>query len=36
MHKVNVGPKDKVMVVVIVEETIFRTNVVNLTRLLAT
>jgi len=32
MHKVNVGPKDKVMVVVIVEETIIWTNVVNLTR----
>ena len=29
MHKVNVGPKDKVMVVAIVEETILRTNVIN-------
>jgi hypothetical protein len=35
MHNVSVGPKDKVMVVVIVGETILRTNVVNLTRLLA-
>ena len=35
MHKVNVGPRDKVMVVAIVEETIPRTNVVNRIRLLA-
>jgi hypothetical protein len=34
MHKVSVGPKDKVMVVVIVGEIILRTSVVNLTRLL--
>ena len=34
MHKVNVGPKDKVMLVVIVEETIIQTNVVNRIRLL--
>ena len=32
MHKVNVGPKDKVMVVVIVGETILRTSVINRTR----
>jgi hypothetical protein len=34
MPKVNVGPKGKVMVVVIVAEVILRTNVVNWTRLL--
>ena len=34
MYKANVGPKDKVMVVAIVEETILRTNVVNRIRLL--
>ena len=34
MYKVNVGPTDKVMVVVIVVETIIRTNVVNQIRLL--
>jgi hypothetical protein len=32
MHKVNVGPKDMVMVVIIVGETIFRMNIVNRTR----
>ena len=35
MHKVNVGPKDKVMGVAIVGETILRTSVVNRTRSLA-
>ena len=35
MHMVNVGPRDKVMVVAIVKETILRTNVVNRVRLLA-
>jgi hypothetical protein len=34
MPKVNVGPKGKVMVVVIVVEIILRTNVVNRTKLL--
>ena len=34
MHMVNVGPRDKVMVVVIMEETILRTNVANRIRLL--
>ena len=34
MQKVNVGPRDKVMVVAIVEETIPRTNIVNWIRLL--
>ena len=34
MYKVNVGLRDKVMVVVIVQETIFRINVVNRIRLL--
>ena len=34
MHKVNVGPRNKVMVVAIVEETILRTNVVNWIRFL--
>ena len=33
-HMVNVGPRDKVIVVVIVEETILRTNVANRIRLL--
>ena len=35
MPKVNVGPMDKVMVVVIVVETIIRTNVVNQIKSLA-
>ena len=34
MHKVNVGPRHKIMVVAIVEETILWTNVVNQIRLL--
>ena len=34
MHKVSVGPKDKVMDVIIVEETILQTSVINLIRLL--
>ena len=34
MHKVNVGLRDKVMVVVIIEETILWTNVINQIRLL--
>ena len=34
MHTVSFGPRDKVMVVAIVEETILRTNVVNRIRLL--
>ena len=34
MHKINVGPMNKVMVVAIVRKTILRTNVVNRIRLL--
>ena len=34
MHKVNVGPKGKVVVVAIVRETILQTNVVNRIKLL--
>ena len=34
MHMVNVGPRDKVIVVVIVKETIIWMNVANRTRLL--
>ena len=34
MHKPNVSPRDKVIIIAIVEETILRTNVVNQIRLL--
>ena len=34
MHKVNVGPRGKLMIVAIVGETILRTSVVNRIRLL--